>query len=426
MKADGVVILGAGLAGTGAARQLPGARIYEARGEPGGYARSHEFGGAWFDCGAHICHSRDEAWLSLVTGHAPLHEMTESKVLNYKAGRWFSYPVQNHLADLPEAERKAALDGFLEAQEKYRGQEPRNYEEWCRFQYGDALLEGYYRLYTAKYWHVPMAELATDWLGGRLLPSQVETILAGAKGGQPEKQAVFNRFRYPKEGGFFALVRHLFEGLPIEFGKEAVEVDPAAHRVTFADGTSADYETLVSTIPLPKLAMMTKDAPASVREAAWKLRFLQHCCVNFIVERGKLGDADWFYVYDPEIMAARVSFPFRLSGCPGGRTAVQAEVFFPGDARPDTTTVLERTLRDMGRLLDFNQGEIAAAEIRREPVSYVVSDLNRALAVRYIRDWLATRDIRTAGLFGSWFYIWSDRAFASGVVAAQQERKDTP
>jgi protoporphyrinogen oxidase len=418
MNADGVVILGAGLAGAGAARAFPGARIYEARKEPGGYARSHEFAGAWFDCGAHICHSRDEKWLSLVTGPAPLHEMAESRVLNHKAGRWFSYPVQNHLADLPEDECRAALEGFLAAQEAYRGREPRNYEEWCRFQYGDALLEGYYRLYTEKYWHVPMSELATDWLGGRLLPGQVETILAGAKGRQAEKQAVFNRFRYPKEGGFFALVRHLFDGLPIAFGKEAVEVDLAARRVGFSDGTSADYETLVSTIPLPRLVSMAKDAPESVREAAGKLRCLQHCCVNFVVEREALGDADWFYVYDPEIAAARVSFPFRLSGRSDGRTAVQAEAFFPGNARPDENAVLEQTLRDMGRLLGFGAGEVAAAEIRSEPMSYVVSDLNRAAAVQYIRDWLAPQGIRTAGLFGSWFYIWSDRAWASGLATA--------
>lgn len=424
--ADGVLILGAGLAGAGVALSLPGARICEARREAGGYARSHEFAGAWFDCGAHICHSRDAEWLSRVTGHAPLHAMGRSRVLNHKAGRWFSYPVQNHLSELPEDECRAALEGFLEAQEKHRGREPRNYEEWCRFQYGDALLEGYYRLYTAKCWHVPMAELATDWLGGRLLPGQVETILAGAKGRQPEKQAVFNRFLYPEEGGFFALVRHLFEGLPVEFGKEAVEVDPVARRVAFSDGTSADYETLVSTIPLPKLALMAKDAPASVREAAGKLRSLQQFCVNFVVARESLGDADWFYVYDPEILASRVSFPFRLSGRPDGRTPVQAEVFFPGDARPDADAVLEQTLRDMGRVLGFASGEIVAAEIRREPVSYVVSDLARAAAVRHIRDWLAGRGILTAGLFGSWFYVWSDRSFADGVAAAGQIRNGGP
>jgi protoporphyrinogen oxidase len=418
VNAEGIVILGAGLAGAGAARHLPGARVFEAETEPGGYARSHEFAGAWFDCGAHICHSSDETWLSLVAGHAPLHVMAESRVLNFKAGRWFSYPVQNHLYELPEEERKAALAGFLEAQEKYRGREPENYEEWCRFQYGDFLLENFYRLYTAKYWHRPMQELATDWLGGRLLPGQVETILAGAVGKRPETQAVFKRFRYPENGGFFALVAHLFEGLPVAYGKKAVELDLAARTVAFADGSKADYDELVSTIPLPALVRMAKDAPPSVREAAGKLQALRHFCVNFVVEREKLSPAQWFYVYDPGIPVSRVSFPFSLSGKETGRTAVQAEVMFPGGARPDEGALLERTLSDMGRILDFRPGEIAAAEIRCHPVSYVVSDLERAPAVAHVREWLERNHVRTAGLFGNWAYIWSDRAYASGAATA--------
>jgi len=141
-------------------------RVFEAESEPGGHARSHEFGGAWFDQGAYICHSQDPSWLDLVCVQTPMHEMTQSTVLNYKAGDWFAYPVQNHLADLSKADCEAALKDFLQAQEQYKGQTPQNYEEWCRFQYGDFLLENFDRLYTKKYWHVPMAELATDWLGG--------------------------------------------------------------------------------------------------------------------------------------------------------------------------------------------------------------------------------------------------------------------
>jgi protoporphyrinogen oxidase len=198
MSSRNVVVLGAGLAGLGFARHYPGCRVFEAESEPGGHARSHEFAGAWFDRGAHICHSQDKVWLDLVTAGGPMNEMTRSVVLNHKAGHWFAYPVQNHLADLPEADREAALSDFLSAQEHYAGRTPKNYEEWCRFQYGDFLTENFYRLYTAKYWHVPMAELATDWLGGRLLPSQVETIVAGARGHQEETQAVFRTFRYPR------------------------------------------------------------------------------------------------------------------------------------------------------------------------------------------------------------------------------------
>ena len=419
MSERNVVVLGAGLAGLGFARHCPGCRVFEAEATPGGHARSHEFAGAWFDQGAHICHSQDGAWLKLVGAATPLHAMTKSTVLNHKAGRWFAYPVQNHLFDLPKADREAALMDFLAAQEKYRGREPKNYEEWCRFQYGDYLVENFYRLYTAKYWHVPMAELATDWLGGRLLPSQVENIIAGAQGPVAEKQAVFRTFRYPHRGGFFAMLAQLADGVDLRLNKRAVRVDAAERIVAFVDGAAESYDALVSTIPLPELVGMIPDAPADVCAAAAKLRALRQVCVNLVVDRESLSPANWFYVYDPDIDVSRVSFPFSLSGERNGRTAIQAEIFLPPVARPDEAALMEKALADLGRLLKFPASAVLAAEIRAYPLSYVVSDLARAAAVRHVRDWLRGRGIETAGLFGNWEYVWSDRAFADGRALAQ-------
>ena len=406
MSERNVVVLGAGLAGLGFARHCPGCRVFEADATPGGHARSHEFAGAWFDQGAHICHSQDGAWLKLVGAATPLHAMTKST-------------VQNHLFDLPKADREAALMDFLAAQEKYRGREPKNYEEWCRFQYGDSLVENFYRLYTAKYWHVPMAELATDWLGGRLLPSQVENIIAGAQGPVAEKQAVFRTFRYPHRGGFFAMLAQLVDGVDLRLNKRAVRVDAAERIVAFADGAAESYDALVSTIPLPELVGMIPDAPADVRAAAAKLRALRQVCVNLVVDRESLSPANWFYVYDPDIDVSRVSFPFSLSGERNGRTAIQAEIFLPPATRPDEAALMEKALADLGRLLKFPASAVLAAEIRAYPLSYVVSDLARAAAVRRVRDWLRGRGIETAGLFGNWEYVWSDRAFAGGRALAQ-------
>jgi len=426
MSSPRVIVLGAGLSGLGFARHWPGCRVFEAEDAPGGHARSHEFGGAWFDRGAHICHSQDETWLKLVGAATPLHEMTKSTVLNHKAGRWFAYPVQNHLFDLPPADREAALRDFQVAQEQYRGREPQNYEEWCRFQYGDFLVENFYRLYTAKYWHVPMAELATDWLGGRLLPSQVANIVAGAKGPVEEKQAVFRKFRYPRRGGFFAMLAPLADGVDLQLNQRAARVDAVRRRVGFASGLETDYDVLVSTIPLPDLVGMIPDAPADVRAAAAKLRALRQYCVNLVVDRERLSPANWFYIYDPEIDVSRVSFPFSLSGESNGQTAIQAEIFRPQSAAPDESALLEKAVADLGRLLKFSGADMRAAEIRGYPRSYVVSDLARAAAVRHVRDWLRGRGIETTGLFGAWEYVWSDRAFAGGRTLAQALQEGRP
>ena len=388
--------------------------MFDADDTPGGHARSHSFAGVWFDRGAHICHAQDPEWLALLSAATPLHVMTKSTVLNHKQGRWFAYPVQNHLFDLPPPERAAALRDFLAAQEKYRGREPANYEEWCRFQYGDYLLENFYRLYTAKYWHVPMAELATDWLGGRLLPSQVEKIVAGANGPVEEQQAVFRAFRYPRAGGFHGMLTPLAQGVDVRLHKCAVKVATRERHVSFADGTTEPFDWLVATIPLPDLVGMTPEAPSAVREAAAKLRALRQYCVNVVIHAAALSPAQWFYVYDPDVAISRVSFPLALSGQEGHQTALQAEIFVPQQERPNEAALLEKAVADLGRLLRFTPDQVAAAEIRCYPHSYVVSDLARAPAVRLIRDWLRTHRITTAGLFGEWQYMWSDRAYASG------------
>ena len=158
---------------------------------------------------------------------------------------------------------------------------------------------------------------------------------------------------------------------------------------------------------------------AEVRAAAGKLRALRQYCVNLVVNRPALSPAQWFYIYDPDIAASRVSFPFALSGEESNRTAIQAEVFLPAAARPDEAALRDGTVADMGRMLKFSAGEVVAAEIRCYPYSYVVSDLARAPAVRRIRDWLRSQAIETAGLFGNWEYVWSDRAFAGGRALAQ-------
>jgi len=214
------------------------------------------------------------------------------------------------------------------------------------------------------------------------------------------------------------MLKPLYDDVNLHLNKRAMQVDAARRCVQFADGTCEEFDSLVSTIPLPQLVALMPEAPVDVREAAGKLQALRHCCVNCIVERTELSPANWFYVYDPEIAISRVSFPFTLSGEDRPQTAIQAEIFVPGDARPNEEAMRDRALADMACLLKFRESDVSSAEIRCMPFSYVVSDLQCADAVSHVREWLSGCGIETAGLFGTWEYIWSDRAFADGQALA--------
>ena len=105
-----VLWLGAGLSGLGFARELPGTRLFEARSTPGGHCAGHELEGVSFDEGAHICHSKDEQWLASVYANAKdVVKIPQSRVSNYWHGTWATYPVQNHLHDLPLEQKTRAL-----------------------------------------------------------------------------------------------------------------------------------------------------------------------------------------------------------------------------------------------------------------------------------------------------------------------------
>lgn len=421
-KNDGVVILGAGLSALGCARQLPGARIYEARSYAGGHAWSHEIGGFYFDEGAHICHSRDQKYLDLIFESAgKVKHVAISNVMNRRQGRWITYPVQNHLRELEPRERIDALTDFVKAQIERAGTEPRHYLDWCLNQYGQFLTEKFYALYTAKYWRTPMAELSTDWLSGRLLPTQVNRVIAGAIAKQADDQAVFAAFHYPARSGYFGFFRQLYKELNITLDARAIEIDLSRRSVTFANSHRQDFTELVSSVPLPDLVLMIKDAPASVRQAAALLRHTQLLCVNLVIDRPRITDLHWFYIYDQEVDASRVSVVSNLGNEPAAaeKTALQAEIFRRADEPLNVAQMVENTIVHLTKALGFTRQEIETVKPVLVPHAYIISDLNRASAAQHIQEWLLARGIHCTGLLGKWRFIWSDAAFHDGVATAE-------
>src|SRR5262245_49331356 len=322
---EGVVILGAGLAGLGCARGLPGCRVFEAANHAGGHAYSHCQGGVHFDQGAHISHSKDAAFVQMIHRIAgKVVSVHPSIVRNVWQGRWLTYPVQNHLHELPVELRAQALSDLIAEHTRPALSEPDNYRAWCLRQYGIFLTEQFYDVFTAKYWRLPAVELTTDWLSGRLLPSQLPRIIRGAFGLPEQEQTVFAQFHYPRHGGFYGFFASLPDGVNVACGHRAIELDTAGRRVCFHNGRCEHYEWLASSIPLPVLAGITLELPDELRRRAERLRHTRLLCVNMIVACPWLTDCHWFYIYDPHIDAARVSVPSNLApgSAPAGCTAL--------------------------------------------------------------------------------------------------------
>ncbi len=420
-NSNSTVILGAGLTGLGAATQLSGAVIYEAKNHPGGHVYSHRQCGYSFDEGAHICHAKDPVWLEKLHQNAGrVVRISQSRVANYWHGHWVTYPVQNHLRDLPVEHRIRALTEIVAAQ-SVPERTPGNYEEWCRYQYGTFLTERFYKEYTDKYWRTSMADMDTDWLAGRLLPSQVDRIVHGAIAPLDEKQSVFSTFHYPLEGGFFAFFQKFYQTVPVQLGMKVVGIDPDLRRLRFANGEQASYGQLISTIPLNELIRALPEVPDAIRRDAESLRHTQLIGINLVVRKPNLVPHHWFYIYDPEVEVSRVKVLSNVipDGLPPGVTVLQTEIFRRDDEVFDVEALKRGAVEDLGRLLGFDPAsDVVAVDHVVVSHAYTIPTLGRQAAVDRIVGWLESKGIETAGLYGRWKYMWSDQAYQAGIEAA--------
>lgn len=419
-----VVILGAGLTGLGAARQLSGSVIYEAKNHVGGHVFSHQQGGMYFDEGAHICHAKDMDWKNELFANAgKVITVPQSNVSNWWHGRWVTYPVQNHLRDLPAELRDRILSEIIQVQEASDPGPPIHYDAWCRRQYGNFLTEHFYREYTDKYWRTPMTDMDTDWLSGRLLPSQLERIREGAFKPVEEKQSVFAAFHYPAQGGFFSFFKKFYDDVDVRTGCRVSGIGIQDKTIRFTNGQRVSFERCISTIPLPDLIQCINEVPDAIRNDATTLRHTQLLGVNMVVNKPNLVPHHWFYVYDPDIEISRVKVMSNVipATMPAGKTVLQTEIFRRDDETFDPAGLKKKAVEEMGKMLGFDpEKDVALVDHIVVSHAYTIPTLGRQAAVDRICAWLEGQGIVSAGLYGKWKYVWSDQAFAAGKEAAEK------
>lgn len=310
----------------------------------------------------------------------------------------------------------------------YKGA-PRNFEEFIYKVWGAGIAKHFAIPYNRKLWAVPLDEMETSWLGGRVPLPNLEEMIDGALHPVGKPMGPNARFGYPLHGGFQALMKGFLPHLRGELRRnaEVTAVSASQHMVTLADGTTVPYEYLVSTMPLPKLVeLLGNEAPARVRTAAAALRHVSVRCVNIGVGREHLTEKHWIY-YPEDTVFHRIFVQGNASPhCnPPGGFGLTCEITYSPD-KPlacDGDDLIRRCIDDCIRVGIFRASDpIWCANQVDMPIAYVVYDHDRARNVKIIRDWVSDHDIVLAGRYAEWEYYNSDHAFIAGRKAAETVR----
>lgn len=429
-----IVVLGAGLAGLSAAYHLGGeVEIFEKEGYVGGHSRTKRVDGFNFDEGAHVFFGKDECSEEFVW--KPLGASMRrhrAEIWNNYGGRSYGrYPVQANAHALPPEQATRCLLDFIAASHEPE-RDVSNYEDWCYASFGKAFSDDFMLRYARKVWTVEPSELTTEWLGskvgGRISRPSLEQVVRGAIDAEPQEINYLTDFWYPEEGGFGRISGPVASGAHrVNFNRGVTKLETNSRRITFADGSSRNYHTAISTIPLPELIELTVDAPDEVRSAGQQLMWTSIRCVNFGIASPQVGRGHWVYFYDHDIPFFRISFPstFAEANAPNGCSSVSCEVAYSRRkplAEEGLSARCLTALHETGVLNDSDQ--VIVEDQIDIPYAYVVFDHNRAKSLSVIHSWMNSVGLVPCGRFGEWGYHWSFEAIESGRRVAAMVAND--
>jgi UDP-galactopyranose mutase len=443
------VVVGAGPTGLSAAYHLgEDSILLEQADRVGGWCRSIEDNGFTFDYAGHIMFSNDQyvhQLYQMLLGDNVHWQDREAWI--YSKQVYTRYPFQGALYGLPPEVIRECIVGAIESRfgsispskviEAYAGPErrsrggekPRNFHEFIYKVWGAGIAKHFAVPYNQKLWAVPLAEMETSWLGGRVPLPNLEEMIDGALRPVPRPMGPNARFGYPLKGGFQALMNGFLPHLTgeLRLKTRVTAIRPSRRTVTLDDGTTVLYRHLISTMPLPQLVkLIGKEAPADVRAAAQGLKHVSVRCVNIGVGRENLTEKHWIY-YPEDTVFHRIFVQGNASPhCnPPGGFGLTCEITY-SDAKPlpcDGEALIQRCIDDCRKVGFFrDEDPIWAANQVDLPVAYVVYDHERKQNVETIRQWLSGQGIVLAGRYAEWEYYNSDHAFIAGKKAAEDVR----
>ncbi|KAM3413845.1 hypothetical protein BST61_g10522 [Cercospora zeina] len=459
-----VLVIGAGPTGLGAAKRLqqidgPSWLIVDSNETAGGLASTDITPeGFLYDVGGHVIFSHYKYFDDCINEALPKEEdwYTHQRIsyVRYK-GVWVAYPFQNNLSALPKDDQVKAMEGLIDAtvESRVARDKPKNFDEWILRTMGSGIADIFMRPYNYKVWAVPTTDMQCSWLGERVAAPNLKLIttnvILNKTAGNWGPNATF---RFPAHGGTGNIWIKVADTIPKEkkvFGKhgEVQLVDAENKRVLLGDGTTVNYQKLVSTMSVDYLAQAMKNEELVNLS---KGLFYSSTHVIGVGVRGarpeRIGDKCWLYFPEDNCPFYRATIFSNYSPNNQPEASKKLPTMQLGDgSKPSDTSAKEgpywsimlevsesskKPVNQETMLADCIQGlvntemlkpddEIVSVYHRRFDHGYPTPSLEREGVLTQLLPKLEKMDIWSRGRFGSWRYEVGnqDHSFMLGVEA---------
>jgi protoporphyrinogen oxidase len=438
-QADRVMILGAGPCGLGSASELQDAgldswTLYDSAHKAGGLAStltSKE--GFLFDIGGHVIFSHYKKFDEMCDRVCDEWIDHERNAWIFMKNRFIPYPLQRNFGHLPPDDVEMCLEGLKKILAT-SFPKPRNFEEWLRQSFGQGLYNIFMEPYNFKVWAFPPRELNSVWVGERVAHIDPQMIDKIAKGETTKEWGPNANFRYPKYGGTGSIWLGLASELSndkLNFNARITDVNAESRTVTLSDGSSGNYDFLISTIPLDQLIQMVHNTGFPNLDKLSKL--FKHSSTH-IIGIGMNGQCpkqlegkSWIYFPEENVPFYRATVlsnysPFTVPE-PGKQWSLLLETSESSKKPVNSKHILGQAIAACKELSFIPKDtEIVSRLHKRFEYAYPTPFLERDGVSRFAFDVLEKNNIFSRGRFGAWKYEVSnqDHTYMQGVEVARR------
>ncbi len=395
IKADTIVI-GAGPAGLGAALTLDG---------------------AIFDLGGHSFHTPHPAIRQLVFDALEMEEQNRDAWC-WLNGEWVRYPFQQHFSELADSDSRHACQIGLDAAGGW--QDAANFDEYLDRRFGRGITELFMRPYNRKLWGADLTRLDTEWVAERVAApvGTAESSMSESRRRSPmPREAVI---AYPAKGGygeiFQALARRVAD---LRFRQCVTSIDPRTSTLRTANGETASWRRIISTLPLPALLRLIPNVPAAISFAVSELEALPITLVMLVLDGRPETLRQRIYCPDKNIIGHKIVLNHNssrwLRTLPRHGVQVELSEFNPFSSSTDVRSLVNAVVAGLLRMGVIPSPDyVRRTKVFRIPFGYPVQTHSRSNIVTLAQHWLSEHGIYTVGRFGEWAYINSDEALYRG------------
>jgi len=426
-----IIIIGAGMAGIGAAYRFYcnniRAAVFEKTSFPGGSAASFQTKDDFiFDYVPYSSFTKMERIRKLFQNSA--NEKAESvhyHVNSYWKGYWIKHPVQINLCGLPNELIARILKEFFEADPKNEKQAV-NFKDWLYSVFGRTFTDTFPAKYFEKFCTIPIDNIDISENKPKFYHPTFDEILAGAISNEPKDTQYNTDIYYPSRGVINSFVDEIKLNVTFKYEHRIKLIDAKKKFIVFENGKFEKYDYLISTMPLPELVKRIIGAPYKIQMASDKLAYTSCIVVNLVINRKNLSKAYQTYFYDQNIIFSKLTFPGLLSqnNTTEEGESIQAEMYFSKKYKPlhlKPESFIEPTIFSLQRCgILKKEDKIIFKEAIFIPYADIIFDFDRKTNLSVIHNYLDGIGIKFCGRYGDWDSKTADEAFTSGENAAQK------